>query len=176
MSGVSNLVADVFVGVGSNIDPVRNTRRALAELMSRFDDVQVSRIFESEPVGFEGDNFLNLVVRFSTELPPRVLLEELRKLEDMTGRVRARINGYDKEFMSRTLDLDILLYGDRVGSVDGLELPRVEITQYAHVLLPLTDLAGDLVHPGSDKTYDQLWRAFDAGDQVLWAVELEEMS
>lgn len=169
-------MTEVFVGVGSNIDPVRNTRLALAELTSRFDDVLVSRIFESEPVGFEGDNFLNLVVRFSTELPPPVLLEELRKLEDMTGRVRASINGYDKEFASRTLDLDILLYGDHVGSVGGLELPRAEITQYAHVLLPLTDLAGDRVHPGSEQTYEQLWRAFDAGDQKLWPVELKAMS
>jgi 2-amino-4-hydroxy-6-hydroxymethyldihydropteridine diphosphokinase len=163
-------VTEVFVGIGSNIDSIANTRRALKALRTRFGDIEQSTIYESEPVGFEGDNFLNLVVRFSTDLAVSALMEELRNMEDAAGRVRGDINGYDKEFAPRTLDLDILLYGDYAGEIDGIVLPRTEITEHAHVLLPLTELAGERVHSDSGHTYTELWQAFDRPGQKLWPV------
>lgn len=157
----------VFVSVGSSIDRERHIRIALAGFAQRFGSLQVSPVYESEAVGFEGDNFFNLVAGFATDWELGRLAQELRAMEYANGRPLDV-----PKFAARTLDIDILTYDDRVGVFQGIELPRPEITRNAFVLLPLQDIAPDELHPGLGICYRELWQAFDQSSQRLWPVVL----
>lgn len=145
----------VWVSVGSNIDRERHTRAALEELRAMFGDLVVSPLYETHAVGFEGDAFYNLVVGFDTELPPSRLHDLLREIESRNGRVRG-----GERLAPRTIDLDLLTYGDALTDEGGKRLPRDEILRYAFVLAPLADVAGDERHPQLDETYRSLWERF----------------
>lgn len=155
----------VFLSLGSNIDREHNIRSGLAALAAAFGDIALSPVYESEAVGFDGDAFLNLVVEIHTDLPVGVLANSLRDIEAAHGRVRG-----GKKFSSRTLDIDVLTYGDAVGVIEGVELPRDEILKHAFVLQPLADLAPDAPHPVQKKTYATLLAEADFDGQKLWQV------
>ncbi|MET0051496.1 MAG: 2-amino-4-hydroxy-6-hydroxymethyldihydropteridine diphosphokinase [Candidatus Thiodiazotropha sp.] len=159
----------VWLSLGSNIEPHRHIPLALKDLEREFGTLVVSPVYESEAVGFSGDNFLNLVVGLMTGLPAGDLTERLRGIETRHGRKRDA-----KGFNSRTLDIDLLTYADQIIDTETLELPRGEILEYAFVLLPLADVAGDEVHPVSGLTYRELWDGFDGSAQNLWQVALSE--
>lgn len=142
----------VYLSLGSNIDPGKNLRAALAELRAKFGDIVVSPTYRFPAVGFEGPDFLNLAVGLDTDLPPQVLNDWLHALEDRYGRRRDV-----PRFSSRTLDADIVLYGDNVLTGPGnLQIPRAEL-RHGFVLKPLSDIAGDLIHPLLQKTLRDLW-------------------
>jgi 2-amino-4-hydroxy-6-hydroxymethyldihydropteridine diphosphokinase len=149
-----------FVSAGSNIEPGRHLRMALRELDRRFGPLVVSSVYRNKAEGFEGEDFLNLVVGFTTTERPEAIVAELERLHEMAGRVR----GPDA-FASRTLDLDLLLYGDEV-SVE-LRLPRPDITRYSFVLGPLAELAPQLRHPITGETMKSLWECFDRSSHPL---------
>ncbi|MFO7858581.1 MAG: 2-amino-4-hydroxy-6-hydroxymethyldihydropteridine diphosphokinase [Ectothiorhodospiraceae bacterium] len=159
----------VYVSIGSNIDPAHHVRRALADLRADFGELVVSPVYASTAVGFDGNDFLNLVVGLDTDDTPEGVAARLRAIEDANGRVRG-----PERYAARTLDLDALTYGDRIVRSGRLVLPRDEITRYAFVLRPLADIAGDQVHPELGRTYADLWAAFDASDQPLEAVSLAD--
>nr|WP_221192032.1 2-amino-4-hydroxy-6-hydroxymethyldihydropteridine diphosphokinase [Microbulbifer rhizosphaerae] len=154
------------MSLGSNIDRERHIRAGLTALAARFGELQISRVFESEAVGFEGDNFYNLVVGIHTDLPVGQLALRLREIEDANGRLRS-----GPKFSARTLDIDILTYDDLSGTVDGVKLPRAEIEKNAFVLQPLAELAPEVVHPLTDKTFARMWAEYDKSKQKLWPVE-----
>lgn len=158
----------VWLSLGSNIEPEANIRSAVAALKRRFGDLIVSPVYENEPVGFDGDPFLNLVVGFDTKQSAKALADILRQIEDEHGRVRD-----GNAFSPRTLDIDLLTYGQRVIHAPGMHLPRDEIKRYAFVLLPLSQVAGDELHPIDGVSYSRLWQQFDKSDQGLRAVELD---
>jgi len=146
-----------WLSLGSNIEPEKNLRAALTELRDRFGELVVSPVYRFPAVGFDGPDFLNLAVGIDTDLSAGVLNDWLHQLEDRHGRRR---NG--PRFSSRTLDADIVLFGDEVSRGPGnLEVPRAEL-KYAFVLKPLADIAPDIVHPVLGKTIGQLWREFPA--------------
>lgn len=159
-------MARVYVSVGSNIHPAENIRAALDALSGHFGELALSSVYESEAVGFGGENFYNLVAAFDTELDLSGLSRCLRAIESENGRRRD-----GPKFSSRTLDIDILLYDDLVGDYDGVQLPREEILKNAFVLLPLAELAPGERHPVLGKSYRQLWREYDADDQKLWPID-----
>ena len=161
-------MACVHVSVGSNIDPARNVRRALDMLRERFGPLQVSPVYETRAVGFEGENFLNLVVGFETDDEPQAVADALREMEQAAGRVRGA-----SPFAPRTLDLDLLLYDDLVLDAPGLRLPREEITRYGFVLRPLADIAGERRHPLTGQTFAELWAAFGDDPSIVGQVELD---
>ncbi|MET0066290.1 MAG: 2-amino-4-hydroxy-6-hydroxymethyldihydropteridine diphosphokinase [Candidatus Thiodiazotropha sp.] len=159
----------VWLSLGSNIEPHRHISGALRDLEQEFGRLTISPVYESVAVGFSGENFLNLVVGLETVLSPRALTDRLRKIEARHGRQRDA-----KGFNSRTLDIDLLTYANLITDGETLKLPRGEILEYAFVLRPLAEVAGDQRHPVSGLTYRELWETFDGSAQNLWRVELEE--
>src|SRR5690606_4400541 len=122
-----------------------------------------SPIYESESVGFAGRNFFNLVVKISSEEGVGNLSKIFRNIEDEAGRDRSK-----PKFSPRTLDIDILLVDSLVGEFEGITLPRDEILKNAFVLLPLSEIAPELIHPEVGETYANLWKAYDKVKQKLW--------
>ncbi|USD21952.1 2-amino-4-hydroxy-6-hydroxymethyldihydropteridine diphosphokinase [Microbulbifer variabilis] len=159
-------MAQVYLSLGSNINRAQYIRAALNALAGQFGDLEVSQVFESEAVGFPGDNFYNLVVGLQTDLPVGQLALCLRGIEDANGRLRS-----GPKFSARTLDIDILTYDQLTGTVDGVKLPRGEIVKNAFVLQPLAEIAPEVLHPIEQKTYRQLWNEYDQASQKLWPVE-----
>jgi len=159
-------MARVYIGIGSNIEREKHIRAALDALRRAFGRLQLSSVYESEAVGFEGDNFYNLVAAFDTHLGVGELAWQLRKIEYTYGRRLC-----EPKCGSRKLDLDILTYGDLVGEFAGNLLPRSDIVKYAHVLRPLAEIAPDELHPKLRESYRALWDSYDKSRQQLWSVE-----
>lgn len=160
-------MAKVLLSLGSNIEREQHIGLALQELQQQFGDIACSPIYESEAVGFVGDPFYNLVVQIQTDKSVGELSALLHRLEDQHGRIRG-----GEKFSARTLDIDILTYDDVCGVVDGVSLPRGEILKNAFVLLPLADLVPHDLHPVQQRSYSELWQAFDQQKQKLWQVAL----
>jgi len=161
-------MAQVYISVGSNIEPVKYIRNSLLKLKDIYGEVTLSSTYETEAVGFEGNNFYNLVVYFETTDSPEKINEILRQIEDENQRRRT-----ENRFISRTLDLDLLLYDDWIIKNEKFELPRDEILKYAFVLCPLAEIAPTLSHPIIQQTYADLWQAFDKTKQPLWRVDID---
>ena len=159
------MTQQVFLSLGSNIDRDANIRGGLDALASQFGEVRLSPVYESEAVGFDGAAFYNLVAEIHTDMPVGALAEVLRDIEAAHGRRRG-----EKKFSSRTLDIDILTYGEATGTVDGVQLPRDEILKHAFVLLPLVDLAPDESHPETGESYRDILSRTDFDAQKLWVV------
>lgn len=157
-----------YVSAGSNIEPLPNLRLAIAELRRRFGPLQLSPVYRTPAVGFAGDDFLNLVLAFATSEPADAVVAELERLHGLAGRQRG-----PSAFASRTLDLDLLLYGDAVIPEPPIKVPREDIRKYAFVLGPLADLAPGLVHPVTGETMASLWAAFDRQGQPLTRVDVD---
>ena len=146
----------VYVGAGSNVAPERHLARAVAELTREFPGARFSSWYRNRPVGFEGEDFINLVAGFETSLPVRGVLERLHAIETLCGRPRVA-----PRWAPRSMDLDVLLYGDLVCDEPGLKLPRPDLLKRAYMLGPLAALAPEVVHPTAHLTIGELWRRFD---------------
>ncbi len=155
----------VYISIGSNIERFRHVTAALDALADWFGELVISPVYESESVGFDGSDFLNLVVGIDTDVSVGDLTRRFKQLEAENGRKAGA-----PKFSPRTLDLDILTCGKAAGAVDGVELPRGEILKNAFVLRPLADIAPDELHPVCGQSYRQLWREYDTG-QKLWPVD-----
>jgi 2-amino-4-hydroxy-6-hydroxymethyldihydropteridine diphosphokinase len=151
-------VTRVYLSLGSNLGDRLALLRTAVQRLREADDVHVitaSPLYESEPweaepgrAGSEQRWFLNCVVALETPLPPRELLDRLRGIEDALGRVRPAGTPESRRFAPRTLDIDILFYGDEVISgPDDLQVPHLLLAERAFVLRPLADVAPDLEHP-----------------------------
>lgn len=145
-----------WIGVGSNLRRETSVRRGLRDLRQGFGELLISPVFETQAVGSDGPPFLNLVVGIETRLEIDAVNALLSAIEDDHGRVR----GADK-CAPRTLDLDLLTYGNMTGVIAGYEVPRSEILDYAFVLAPLAAVAPWDRHPQLGLRYADLWRAFD---------------
>lgn len=156
----------VYLSLGSNIEREKNIRSAMRELEARYGDLLVSPVYESEAVGFDGDNFFNLVVGLDTDKSVGLLAAELRAIEEAHGRDR-----HGAKFSARTLDIDILTWGNACGEIDGVQLPRDEILKNAFVLCPLADIAGNDRHPETTRPFAEHWDAYDKSRQKLWVVD-----
>jgi 2-amino-4-hydroxy-6-hydroxymethyldihydropteridine diphosphokinase len=149
------------IGLGSNLDdPVRHVRQALQELgrLPRTHVVACSSLYRTVPVGkLDQPDFVNAVAVLDTELSPLELLRELRALEARHGRLRGEPNG------PRTLDLDVLLLGNRVIREPGLEVPHARMHERAFVLLPLAEVSPEAVVPGRGSVTQLAARFADQG-------------
>ena len=143
----------VYVSLGSNVDRETRLRQAVAGLREVFGEVELSPVYDSAAVGFDGHDFLNLVAGFDTEQTLEQVAAIFRDIENRLGRDRSL-----PKFASRSIDLDILTYGDLVVDLPGLRIPREEILENAYVLKPLQDIAPDFRHPQTGQSFAELWR------------------
>lgn len=148
----SPITVDAYVSIGSNVDREANVTSAVSALRARFGELVLSPVYDSPAVGFEGANFLNMVAGFQTEEAAEALVDACREIERQHGRRRG-----EQRFDDRTLDIDLLLYGECVIAQPGLALPRDEITDQPHVLKPLLDVLPDGVDPRSGDSLRALW-------------------
>lgn len=155
-------MATVFAGLGSNIDPEDNLHIGVRELRARYGDLQLSAIYRNKAVGFDGDDFLNLVVRFESDASPAAICEDIEQIHKLAGR-----DHHDGKWASRPLDIDLLLYDDLVIDEPPVRIPREDVLEYNFVLRPLAELAPDLRHPVSGRTMREHWQAFDSTSHPL---------
>jgi len=152
---VNTQVAEVFISIGSNINREHHIRAAVHGLRELDPALLLSPVYETTAVGFDGPPFYNLVASLNAQSVDE-LKSQLQALENRALRDRSA-----EKFSSRTLDLDILLFGDADLRDMGYDIPRQEILRYAFVLKPLSDLAAQHHYPGSKKTIKQLWLEFE---------------
>jgi 2-amino-4-hydroxy-6-hydroxymethyldihydropteridine diphosphokinase len=155
-------MSTAWLGLGSNVNAENHIRAGIKELKEKFVNVDLSPVYASTAVGFDGDDFINLVARVETEMHPLELRDYLRDLEDRYGRKRNV-----PKFSDRVLDIDILLYDDLILRSPVLEMPRGEIMKFAHVLKPLSDLDPDLVHPTALRSMADIWESSGLDDSCL---------
>ncbi len=158
----------VYISIGSNVNAEANIGAAIAALKKLYAGLTLSTVYKNRAVGFDGDDFLNLVVGLETEQSIPDFVEHLHCIEAAQGRARHT----EKKFSSRTLDMDLLLYGSEVFHSDSISIPRDEITRYAFVLQPLFELVPDYYHPTEKCTIAQLWGSFDKQGLTMEPVEL----
>ncbi len=159
-------MTQVLLGIGSNIERRRHIGTALEELRAQWPGIVFSPVYESAAVGFNGEDFYNLVAAFETDEPLARVEEALRGIEDAHGRDRA-----GPKFSARTLDLDLLTWGDAVIDDGRVTLPRPEILRFDFVLRPLADIVPGERHPTAGATYRDLWSRFSGEPAILRVVD-----
>ena len=146
----------VYIAAGSNIAPERHLAMAAAELERQFPGMRFSPWYRNRAVGFEGEDFINFVAGFPTGRPVAAVLGTLHAIETLCGRPREA-----PRWAPRSMDLDVLLYGDLICQEPHLKLPRPDLLKRAYMLGPLAALAPDLIHPTEGQTIGELWQRFD---------------
>jgi len=152
----------VFVSGGSNIDAVTNIRNAVAGLRGEFGELSLSSVYRSPAVGFDGEDFLNIIIGFVTDRSASDCAGVMNALESASGRTDAQ-----RGFTARPLDLDMVLYGDLVDGSPELRVPRDDVTEYPFVLGPLAEIAPDFRHPVTGETMADMWRGFDRSNLTM---------
>lgn len=159
-------MAMVYISLGSNINREKNIRQAEIALENKFGQLEYSPVYETEAVGFDGDNFYNSVLAFETEQSVHDVAHVLKQIEDNIGRDRSQA-----KFSARVIDLDLLLYDDLILKADGIHIPREEILYNAFVLKPLFDIAAYRLHPELHKSFQTIWY-----ESNLKQIKLEEIT
>ena len=147
-------MATVYVGL--------NLHLGIRELRDRYGELELSAVYRSKAVGFDGEDFLNLIARFESNESPGSICKEIELIHNLTGRDRD-----SGKWESRPLDIDLLLYNDLVIDEPPVRVPRKDVLEYSFVLRPLAELAPDLVHPVTGKTMLEHWQEFDAASHPL---------
>ena len=160
-------MARVYLGLGSNINAEDNLRLGIAELRSRYGSVDLSGVYQSAALGFEGNDFLNMVVGLTTDASPLEMHKQIEVIHALSGRQRGAYR-----LTSRPLDIDLLMYDDIVSMEPPLRLPRQDILEHGFVLRPFAELAPDTVHPQTGRSLAAHWRDFDATRHLLTPVSV----
>lgn len=148
----------VYLALGTNLgDRLANLKQAIASLTPQMEVKTKSQVYETAPWGYEDQpKFLNQVVKAKTYLDPEPLLKHLKRLEVALGRKESFPNG------PRLIDMDILFYDDLVLEMPALVIPHPRLHERGFVLLPLMDIAPDLVHPVNNKSVREMAAQCDA--------------
>ena len=159
-------MARVAVSIGSNLERERNVKDALVALGKIFGVLSRSPVYESVAYGFDGPPFYNLVVIFYTLLDVRAVRVKIQAIENQQGR---RVG--DNRSGSRSLDLDLLLYGDAIFHDQELDVPRREIFDHSYILKPLADLLPSMAHPVTGESFANIWLRLGSNQEMLSVVD-----
>ncbi|SMN12016.1 2-amino-4-hydroxy-6-hydroxymethyldihydropteridinepyrophosphokinase [uncultured Candidatus Thioglobus sp.] len=146
----------VYIGIGSNIQRKKNIHTGVHALRKNFGQLRLSSVYDTVAIGFDGPPFFNLIATFKTQLEVQQVCLILDQIEKNTGE-----NTQAKNFRSRKLDLDIILFGNYISQDPKLNIPRNDIMEYAFILEALAEMAPNLSHPILKKTYLELWQNYD---------------
>ncbi len=156
----------VFIGIGSNSDRENNILLAIRALQDAFGELLLSSLYEAEAMGSdEAENYYNLVAGFETHKSPAAINQILKRIEKLAGpRIRRQC----------PLDIDLLLYEDRIFQDDGLSLPHQNILEFAYVAVPLAEIHGSAVHPETGMSYTEHSRAEHLHGQKIRKITLRK--
>lgn len=158
-------MAQIFISLGSNVNPMMSLSNGLKDLELVFGELVKSAVYESESLGFESHNFFNMVVSAYTDLSVEKVNDHLKQIEVINGR---SLNS--KKHAPHTLDLDLLLYDDLSANFP-CQLPRSDITRFGFVIMPLAEIAADKSHPIEKLTYGEILSQFDFSSQKIWLAD-----
>ena len=161
-------MAQVFFGVGSNLNPEKNIPIAIAEFRRFFGKIRVSPVYQNKAFGFKGKDFLNLIVACDTEKEISKLQNFIEDVHALSGRKRG-----SHKFLSRTLDVDLLIYDSLILDEKRIKIPRDDILRYSFVLKPLADIAPDLIHPITNRPVIDHWRSMDKTQHPLTLINMD---
>lgn len=153
-----------YIGVGSNLERKKHIEAAIVELSQIGEELRISKIYECDAIGFHGEAFYNLVVEMKTTLDLTEFSRALRTIELKWGRKEDAA-----KFEPRTLDLDIILFGEQISAADPI-LPRADIYQYAFVIQPLNELCPDLIVPNDGRTIAQIYQQSCHNERLIEVV------
>ena len=159
LEGNKEMVKEAYIGLGTNLGNMEeNLKKAIENIiMSAGEVITSSGIYVTEPWGFRSeDHFLNMVIRIKTSLKPVDLLKRLLKIEMQMGRIRGT-----EKYSSRIIDIDILLYENEIINKPYLKVPHPMIQERKFVLVPLCDIAAEMIHPVLKKTFAGLLKECD---------------
>lgn len=159
--------ATVYLGLGSNVDPEANLHLAIRELRQRFGDLVVSSVYQNAAVGFDGDDFLNLVVGMQSDCSALAICKWIELIHNLAGRERS-----SDKWEARPLDIDLLLYNDEIIDEPPVRVPRKDVLEYSFVLRPLAEIAPDLQHPVTGRSMLEHWEEFDAASHPITRVDV----
>ncbi len=163
-------MAKIYLGLGSNVEPEKYLQLGLRELSLRFGVLEMSNIYRSAAVGFEGADFLNLVLGIDSDLSPTEIHQAIEAIHAIAGRQRGELR-----FSARTLDIDLLLYDDLILDAAPIRVPRADILKYSFVLGPLAEIAPDLRHPETGKLITEHWAEFDKNSHPIIAAGMSSL-
>ena len=158
-------MAKIYLGLGSNVEPEKYLQLGIRELCQQFGVLEMSNVYRSKAAGFDGADFLNLVLGFDSDLSPAEIHQAIEDIHKVAGRQRG-----ESRYSARTLDIDLLLYGDLVSDVAPIRVPRTDILECSFVLGPLAEIAPDLRHPQTGKMMTEHWAEFDQESHPIVAV------
>jgi 2-amino-4-hydroxy-6-hydroxymethyldihydropteridine diphosphokinase len=160
----------VYVAAGSNVEPEKHLAQAAMQILDTWPDAIFSAAYANKAVGFDGPDFINLVVGFHTAHPFDFVIGRLRAIETRCGRPR-----YAPKWASRTMDLDVLMFGDRIEKTSDYTLPRPDLLKRPYMLGPMAEIAPDVKHPIEGRTIAELWAAFDGDGHSMTPVPIPGM-
>ena len=157
----------VYVAAGSNLEPAKHLAQASEEILHAWPDAIFSTAYTNKAVGFDGPDFINLVIGFHTAYPVDFVIARLRSIETHCGRPR-----YAPKWASRTMDLDVLMFGDRIEKTSDYTLPRPDLLKRPYMLGPMAEIAPRVLHPTEGRTIAELWAAFECGGHSMTPVSI----
>ena len=160
-------MAKIYLGLGSNIEPGKYLQIGISELGKRFGMLQLSNVYQSAAVGFEGDDFMNLVIGLESDMCPTDIHRIIEDIHSQVGRQRG-----ESRHLPRKLDIDLLLYDNLVLNEPPIRVPRPDILDFGFVLGPLAEIAPDLRHPETGRLITEHWAEFDKDNHPLTATSV----